>query len=81
VDFTSASNSSSNPAVDTIPQGAAMRWVQGSGTHSVLPVGGTFTGSGILTSTGYTFIFNTPGTYQYQCGFHGASMTGTVVVQ
>jgi plastocyanin len=25
--------------------------------------------------------FNTPGTYHYICGVHGASMSGTVVVQ
>jgi adhesin/invasin len=81
VNFTSVSNTSTNPAIDTIPVGAAIRWVQGSGTHSVQSVGATFTGSGTLNPTGYTLIFNTPGTYHYDCGFHGASMTGTVVVQ
>jgi plastocyanin len=31
--------------------------------------------------TTYTFTFNTPGTYQYDCAIHGELMTGRVVVQ
>jgi plastocyanin len=84
VSFTSASNSTSNPAVDTIPAGGAMHWALSNGTHSVLSTGAGvsgFTSSGTLTQVGYTLIFNTAGTFPYECGFHGPSMTGTVVVQ
>jgi len=82
VAFTSVSNATTNPALDTIPAGAAMRWANVSGTHSVQSVGSpSFTSSGTLGAAGFTLVFNTPGTYQYQCGIHGPSMTGTVVVQ
>jgi plastocyanin len=35
----------------------------------------TFTGSGT-----YEFTFEEAGTYEYQCGVHGAAMSGTLVV-
>ena len=28
----------------------------------------------------YSFTFTTPGSYQYDCAFHGQMMTGTIVV-
>ncbi|MEO8138733.1 MAG: hypothetical protein ABI742_03750 [Gemmatimonadota bacterium] len=83
VAFSSFSNATSNPAIDTIPVGGAIKWVQISGQHSVASTGvPSFTNSpGQLTSAGYTFVFTAAGTYQYECGVHGAAMTGTVVVQ
>ncbi|MEX2159277.1 MAG: plastocyanin/azurin family copper-binding protein [Dehalococcoidia bacterium] len=37
--------------------------------------------SGIVFGTGtYSFTFNTPGTYLYQCGIHGAAMRGQITV-
>jgi plastocyanin len=60
-----------------------MKWVQVNGTHSVASTGNpSFTNSpGQLTPTGYTHVFNSAGTYTYECGVHGAAMTGIVVVQ
>jgi plastocyanin len=29
----------------------------------------------------YSVVFNTPGTYTYDCGVHGTAMTGRIVVQ
>jgi plastocyanin len=29
----------------------------------------------------YSVTFNTPGTYTYDCGVHGAAMSGRIVVQ
>jgi plastocyanin len=29
----------------------------------------------------YQFQFNTAGTYHYECGIHGAAMSGRVVVR
>jgi plastocyanin len=83
VAFTSFTNATSNPAIDTIPVGGAIKWVQINGPHSVASTGvPSFTNSpGQLTPTGYTFVFTVAGTYQYECGVHGSSMTGTVVVQ
>lgn len=80
--FTSNTNATANPAVDTIPVGGAMKWVSATGSHSVISSGApSFPPSGALTASGYTFVFTTAGTYQYECGVHGTSMTGTVVVQ
>lgn len=81
--FTSATNGTSNPAVDTIAVGEGIKWVQTSGGHTVVSTGvPSFTGTNTqLTPAGYTFVFNTAGTYTYECGIHGANMTGTVVVQ
>jgi plastocyanin len=83
VAFTSATNASVNPAVDTIAVGEGIKWVQTSGGHTVAPIpAGSFTGTNVaLTPTGYTFVFTSAGTYHYECGIHGSSMTGTVVVQ
>ena len=85
--FVSAVNGTVNPAVDTIPIHGTIRWVGGSNTHSgahtVRSTGvPSFTGTNtVLTPTGYTVVFNTAGTYTYECGIHGAAMTGTIVVQ
>ena len=85
--FVSAANGTINPAVDTIPINGAIRWVGGSGPHhikhSVVSTGmPLFSGTNRpLTLTDYTFVFTAAGTYTYECGFHGASMNGRVVVQ
>ena len=83
VSFTSVANATSNPAIDTIAVGGSIQWVQVSGGHTVHSTGTpSFTGTNVqLTPTGYTVVFGTAGTYQYECGIHGASMTGTIVVQ
>lgn len=79
--FQSVRNNSQGPAVDTIPVGGALRWVQVGGVHNVVPVGSpSFTGAANLTSP-YTMIFNIAGTYQYDCGIHFTFMPGQVVVQ
>ena len=80
--FTSASNSTFHPAVDTIPVHGAIRWVNATGSHTVLSTGNpSFISSGTLTASGYTAEFPTAGTYTYECGIHGPSMNGRVVVQ
>lgn len=80
--FKSAHNLTVNPAVDTIAVGGKVTWSWAGGSHSVVPTGAqTFTGSGAPQSSGtYQFTFNTPGTYTYICGVHGAAMNGRVVV-
>jgi plastocyanin len=65
VDFTSA------PATPTCTQ------TQGSSSGSVPPLPHTPTGPGWAGSC----TFTTPGTYQFWCDLHMASMAGTVVVQ
>lgn len=85
--FRSAENGTCNPAVDTALVGTTITWTwTGTGgiSHSVESTGSpSFTSSAILSGSGstYSFPFNTPGTYTYQCAVHGAAMRGRVVIQ
>jgi plastocyanin len=83
--FSSDRNGSQNPAVDTVSVGGSVRWVwTGSLPHSVASQGlPAFASSGVFTGAPntYTVTFQSAGTYQYDCGVHGALMTGTIVVQ
>lgn len=83
IQFVSAHDGSQNPAVTTIAAGATVTWTwSGSLQHSVLSTGATsFASSATMNRGSYALQFNTPGTYHYICGVHGASMSGTVVVQ
>jgi len=85
--FRSARNGTQNPAIDTVAVGSTVTWTwtaTGSVAHSVrsqrTP---TFPSSAILTGDGntYSFTFNTPGSYAYDCAVHGAAMSGTIVVR
>jgi plastocyanin len=85
--FESNSNSTRNPAVDTVSTGGTVTW-DWSGTgnvpHSVESEGTPqFTSSSTLTGDdqSYTVTFPTAGTYQYDCAVHGSQMTGTIVVR
>ena len=83
--FQSGHNGTKNPAVDTVPVGAAVKWTwTGSASHSVQSEGSpSFTSSQIMAGSGktYSVTFSAPGTYTYDCAVHGAAMTGTIVVQ
>lgn len=84
--FRSAHNGSQNPAVDTIAAGSSVTWVwNAAGQHSIQSTGtpGIFRNSVIMdqANDSYAVTLNTPGTYTYQCGVHGAAMTGRIVVQ
>ncbi len=85
--FKSGHNASSNPAVDTVAAGGTVTWTwtsTGNVPHSVESIGSrTFTSSAIQSGDGVTYQmqFATPGTYQYDCAVHGASMSGTIVVR
>src|SRR5439155_26961286 len=83
--FKSAHIGSQNPAVHTIPAGAAVIWEWvGSLSHGVESTGApSFNNSSIMTGAGksYSVTFTSPGTYTYDCLVHGVQMTGRVVVQ
>lgn len=79
--FTSVTNGTSDPAVDTLVVGQSMQWNLVGGTHTVHSIGQGFTSSGNLTGAGYTVQFTNAGTFTYDCAIHGAQMTGTIVVQ
>jgi len=83
IQFVSAHDGSQNPAVTSIAVGATVTWTwSGSLRHSVESTGATsFASSPIMSSGTYAVQFNTAGTYHYICAVHGASMSGTVIVQ
>jgi plastocyanin len=68
--------------VDTIAAGGIVTWTWAGGSHSVESTGSpSFATSTVKTSGTYAVTFATPGTYAYDCGVHGATMTGRVVVR
>jgi plastocyanin len=70
------------PQEMVVQPGTEVVWTNADSTeHSVVSVGGKFqTSEPLGQGDVYAFVFTTPGTYQYFCGFHN-SMTGTVVVE
>ncbi len=83
--FRSGKNNTTNPAVDTVQAGQAVRWTSLSGSHTVRSQGvPSFTSSGTINPSGtYLFTFNAVGTYQYDCSIHGGlpgGMAGTIEV-
>jgi plastocyanin len=84
--FRSAHNGTQNPAVDTVAAGSTVTWSwNAAGSHSIQSTGtpAIFRNSVVMSgaSDSYSVTLNNPGTYTYQCGVHGASMTGRIVVQ
>ncbi len=78
-------NFSFNPAQLTIKVGDTVKWTNILGFHSVVADDNSF-GSGAASSSAwvYEFVFNTPGTFRYYCGIHGApngvGMSGIITV-
>jgi plastocyanin len=71
------------PSNLTVPAGSKVTWVwTGQRSHSVE---GTFSGQAVASEKqsggSFSFAFATKGAFEYQCGIHGASMTGKVTVQ
>ena len=84
--FRSVHNGTQNPAVDTIAAGSTITWTwNADGSHSIRSTGtpAIFRNSVVMGNAGdtYSVTFNTPGTYTYDCGVHGAAMSGRIVVQ
>ena len=80
-------NNQFSPKILTVTAGDEVVWTNSSGSHNVN--GGTATfpsnpasfGNSVGTDWTYKFVFNTPGTYNYQCDPHaGMGMVGQVVV-
>lgn len=85
--FQSVHNGTQNSAVDTIDVGARVTWTWGvSGAHSVRSTGtfpAVFQSGPVMNAAGNTYSvrFMNKGTYTYDCGIHGAAMTGRIVVR
>ncbi len=85
--YKSAHNGSQNPAVDTIAAGDSVTWAwNAAGSHMIQSTGTAseiFRNSIVFSAatSKYTVTFKNPGTYPYDCGVHGAAMTGVIVVR
>jgi hypothetical protein len=83
--FTSVHNGTTNPAVDTVAVGGTVtwHWQIGSILHSVesTDVPAAWTVSTQMTSGDFPQILNNAGTYEYDCGIHGPTMSGRIIVR
>jgi plastocyanin len=65
----------------TVPAGTAVTWTNaGNAPHTVTATNGAFDSKRLGSGGTFSFTFNTPGTYAYQCDIH-PSMTGSVTVE
>jgi plastocyanin len=70
------------PATVTIDPGDTVHWTNLDGaSHSAITVTPGFITAVLSQNQSTTTTFDRPGTYDYICGVHGASMRGTVVVR
>ena len=81
------SNYSFSPKVVNITVGDEVVWTNTGGTHnvdglkSVFPNNPASFGNSVGSGWTYSFTFNTPGTYNYQCDPHaGFGMVGQIIV-
>jgi plastocyanin len=82
ISFTSVHNGTVNPAVDTVSVGQPVQWNWIAGNHGIQSTGNpSFTSGPTQSSGSYSVIFNTAGTYQYDCTVHLTQMTGRIVAQ
>lgn len=69
------------PATTEVQTGTWVVWSNaGTDTHTVTALDGSFDSHELNPSEGFSWYFDTPGTYSYLCALH-PWMTGTVVVQ
>ncbi|MEO9256105.1 MAG: cupredoxin domain-containing protein [Tepidiformaceae bacterium] len=72
------------PAALTVPSGTTVKWVwSGKNAHSVV---GNFGDTNVSTDKhkgagSFLLSLGQHGTFTYQCGVHGAAMTGKIIVQ
>lgn len=76
-------DNSFSPANLTVPKGTKVTWNwTGRNSHSVTgSFAGTSVESSVQKSGSFAFTFDKPGTFDYQCGVHGAAMTAKVTVK
>lgn len=68
------------PATVTVAPGSWVTWSNaGSETHTITPFDNSFDSGELGPSEGFSWFFDTPGTYQYTCTLH-PWMVGTVAV-
>lgn len=77
----SASGMAFSPSALTIHRSDTVTWTNDGGTHNVHEDNGYFL-NGIPSNSNWTFsfVFDTIGTFHYQCDQHGPGMQGTITV-
>ena len=71
-----------SPTPITIDPGDTIRWTNlDSASHSAVTVQPGFVTQVLSQGQSTTTLFERPGTYDYVCAVHGASMRGTVMVR
>lgn len=74
------SNFAFSPAELTVAKGTAVTWTnKDSAPHTVTSTSNAFDSGTLQNTASWTFTFNNPGTYDYQCSIH-TSMKGKVIV-
>jgi plastocyanin len=79
-----ATNSNTfTPSTVTINENEKVTWRNQGGFHNVVFDDGSYTQPSEPSFSAWTVdrTFPNAGTFRYHCGFHGSSMSGTVVVQ
>jgi amicyanin len=77
----SIDNFTFNPQKLTIKAGTTVTWTnQDDIPHAVAAVKKEFRSKTLDTDDAYSFVFTTPGTYEYFCSLH-PHMTATIVVE
>ena len=70
-----------SPGRTTVKAGTTVRWLNADDIpHTVTSADKLFKSKALDTDDSFSFIFTTPGTYEYFCSLH-PRMTGTVVVE
>ena len=70
------------PASITVDPGDTVRWTNlDTASHSAVSVKEGFVSAVIGQNQTTSVTFNDPGTFEYVCAVHGASMKGTVIVR
>jgi plastocyanin len=73
-------NFSFGPGTLTVPAGTIVTWTNlDSVAHTATADNGAFNSGNIAPNNSFSFRFDTPGTYVYNCSYH-PSMQGTIVV-
>ena len=71
-----------SPASLTLQTGDTVSWTNlDSASHSAVTGLAGFATVVLMQGQSTTTLFDRPGTYDYVCGIHGASMKGTIVVR
>lgn len=73
-------SSTFSPSTITVAANTTITWTnKDASTHTVTSNTGVFNSGNMAKNGTFSYLFTTPGTYQYHCTIH-AFMTGTVIV-